>query len=70
MTGDVKCSSMFHWILEGLAYLGVVPLEGHLPHLNGYRTEKMLLIGPICRYAEDLSIMLKVCFTFSINFVW
>ncbi|EJW76071.1 amidase, partial [Wuchereria bancrofti] len=38
----------------------LVPLEGHLPHLNGYRTEKMLLIGPMCRYAEDLSILLRV----------
>uniref|UniRef100_A0AAF5Q079 Amidase domain-containing protein n=1 Tax=Wuchereria bancrofti TaxID=6293 RepID=A0AAF5Q079_WUCBA len=60
IAGSIRMPCYFNGIFGLKPTPGLVPLEGHLPHLNGYRTEKMLLIGPMCRYAEDLSILLRV----------
>ena len=43
-----------------LMVLDIVPLEGSFPVIKtGYRT-KMWRIGPLCRYSEDISLVLKV----------
>uniref|UniRef100_A0A915Q5C5 Uncharacterized protein n=1 Tax=Setaria digitata TaxID=48799 RepID=A0A915Q5C5_9BILA len=60
IAGSIRMPCYFNGVFGLKPTPGVVPLEGHLPQLNGYRSEKMLLIGPMCRYAEDLSILLKV----------
>ncbi|KAL3998174.1 Amidase family protein [Acanthocheilonema viteae] len=60
IAGSIRMPCYFNGVFGLKPTSGVIPLEGHLPYLNGYRIEKMLLIGPICRYAEDLSILLKV----------
>uniref|UniRef100_A0A158Q784 Amidase domain-containing protein n=1 Tax=Elaeophora elaphi TaxID=1147741 RepID=A0A158Q784_9BILA len=60
IAGSIRMPCYFNGVFGLKPTPGVVPLEGHLPCLNGYRTEKMLVIGPICRYAEDLSILLRV----------
>ncbi|VDK65925.1 unnamed protein product, partial [Onchocerca ochengi] len=60
IAGSIRMPCYFNGVFGLKPTPGIIPLEGHLPHLNGYRTEKMLLIGPICRYAEDLSLLLKV----------
>ncbi|KAK6106120.1 Amidase family protein [Brugia pahangi] len=60
IAGSIRMPCYFNGIFGLKPTPGLVPLEGHLPLLNGYRTEKMLLIGPMCRYAEDLSILLRV----------
>lgn len=39
-------------------FADVVPLEGHFPFIEEIRN--FLVIGPITRYAEDLTLMLKV----------
>lgn len=41
----------------------MVPLDGHIPVKRNFQGE-MLRIGPMCRYAEDLPLLLKVQFTF------
>ncbi|CAG9529676.1 unnamed protein product [Cercopithifilaria johnstoni] len=60
IAGSIRMPCYFNGVFGLKPTPGVIPLEGHLPHPSGYRVEKMLLIGPICRYAEDLSILLRV----------
>ncbi|VDP11707.1 unnamed protein product [Onchocerca flexuosa] len=60
IAGSIRMPCYFNGVFGLKPTSGMIPLDGHLPHLNGYRTEKMLLIGPMCRYAEDLSLLLKV----------
>ncbi|MFH4975483.1 hypothetical protein AB6A40_002192 [Gnathostoma spinigerum] len=57
--GSIRMPSYFNGVFGLKPTPGIVPLDGHLPEPVGYRTE-MLRIGPICRYAEDLTVMLKV----------
>ncbi|VDK68523.1 unnamed protein product [Litomosoides sigmodontis] len=60
IAGSIRIPCYFNGVFGLKPTPGIIPLEGHLPHLNGYRATKMLLIGPISRYAEDLSILLRV----------
>uniref|UniRef100_A0A915BV22 Amidase domain-containing protein n=1 Tax=Parascaris univalens TaxID=6257 RepID=A0A915BV22_PARUN len=60
--GSIRMPSYFNGVFGLKPTSGIVPLTGHLPPTEGFRTE-MLRIGPICRYAEDLIIMLKVMAT-------
>ncbi|VDM25004.1 unnamed protein product [Toxocara canis] len=57
--GSIRMPSYFNGVFGLKPTSGIVPLVGHLPPTEGFRNE-MLRIGPICRYAEDLIIMLKV----------
>ncbi|CAJ0577543.1 unnamed protein product, partial [Mesorhabditis spiculigera] len=58
--GSIRMPSFFNGVFGLKPTPGVVPLQGHLPGaIPGYRAQ-MLRIGPICRFAEDLSTMLKV----------
>ncbi|KHJ76999.1 hypothetical protein OESDEN_23381 [Oesophagostomum dentatum] len=38
---------------------GIVPLDGHIPVATNYKTQ-MLRIGPMCRFAEDIPLLIKV----------
>ncbi|MCP9257950.1 Fatty-acid amide hydrolase 2 [Dirofilaria immitis] len=60
IAGSIRMPCYFNGIFGLKPTPGMIPLKGHLPHMDGYRTEKMLLIGPMCRYAEDLSLLLKI----------
>ncbi|CAJ0962849.1 unnamed protein product, partial [Mesorhabditis belari] len=58
--GSIRMPAFFNGVFGLKPTPGIVPLEGHMPGpIPGYRAQ-MLRIGPICRFAEDLSIMLKV----------
>uniref|UniRef100_A0A915BV84 Amidase domain-containing protein n=1 Tax=Parascaris univalens TaxID=6257 RepID=A0A915BV84_PARUN len=57
--GSIRMPSFFNGVFGLKPTPGVVPLSGHHPQVEGYMTE-MLRIGPICRYAEDLELLLKV----------
>uniref|UniRef100_A0A9J2QA68 Amidase domain-containing protein n=1 Tax=Ascaris lumbricoides TaxID=6252 RepID=A0A9J2QA68_ASCLU len=57
--GSIRMPSFFNGVFGFKPTPGVVPLSGHQPQVEGYMTE-MLRIGPICRYAEDLELILKV----------
>ncbi|CAI4226642.1 unnamed protein product [Auanema sp. JU1783] len=57
--GSIRMPSFFNGIFGFKSTPGVVPLDGHIPPPSGYRT-KMLRVGPMCRYAEDISLFFKV----------
>lgn len=39
---------------------GLMPLDGHLPHSEDKYLHYLLTFGPMTRYAEDLSLLLRV----------
>uniref|UniRef100_A0A1I7Y281 Amidase domain-containing protein n=1 Tax=Steinernema glaseri TaxID=37863 RepID=A0A1I7Y281_9BILA len=56
--GSIRMPAYFNGVFGLKPSPGVVPLDGHLPEPIGYR-ERMLRIGPMCRYAKDLKTMLQ-----------
>ncbi|CAD6200201.1 unnamed protein product [Caenorhabditis auriculariae] len=57
--GSIRMPSFFNGIFGMKTTPGVIPLAGHVPEPSGYKTE-MLRIGPMCRFAEDLPLLIKV----------
>ncbi|CAB3411227.1 unnamed protein product [Caenorhabditis bovis] len=57
--GSIRMPSFFNGIFGFKPTPGIISLAGHVPEPTGYKTE-MLRIGPMCRYSEDLQLMLKV----------
>uniref|UniRef100_A0A8L8JVF4 Amidase domain-containing protein n=1 Tax=Heligmosomoides polygyrus TaxID=6339 RepID=A0A8L8JVF4_HELPZ len=39
---------------------GIVPLDNYIPVPVGYK-KQVLRVGPMCRYVEDMPLLLKVC---------
>ncbi|VDL75937.1 unnamed protein product [Nippostrongylus brasiliensis] len=38
---------------------GIIPLDGHVPEVKGF-DEQMLRVGPMCRYMEDIPLLIEV----------
>uniref|UniRef100_A0A914EAV7 Amidase domain-containing protein n=1 Tax=Acrobeloides nanus TaxID=290746 RepID=A0A914EAV7_9BILA len=58
--GSIRGPASFCGIYGFMPSPDIVPLDGSFPLVKtGYRT-KMWRVGPLCRYAEDLSLVLKV----------
>ncbi|CAB3403918.1 unnamed protein product [Caenorhabditis bovis] len=57
--GSIRIPSLMNGIFGLKPTPGIVPLEGHIPYVTRYKSE-MGRIGPMCRYAEDLELMMKV----------
>lgn len=57
--GSIRMPSFFNGVFGMKPTPGVVPIDGHYPMPTGFRID-MLTIGPICRYAKDLTLMLSV----------
>ncbi|KIH44133.1 hypothetical protein ANCDUO_25851, partial [Ancylostoma duodenale] len=47
------------YVLRSENTQSIVPLDGHVPAPLGYKTQ-MLRIGPMCRYVEDIPLLLEV----------
>ncbi|XP_063169577.1 fatty-acid amide hydrolase 2 [Candoia aspera] len=57
--GSIRMPAFFNGIFGHKPTTGVVPNSGQFPNAIGTRT-KFLCTGPMCRYAEDLELMLRV----------
>ncbi|KAM9325913.1 fatty-acid amide hydrolase 2 [Gastrophryne carolinensis] len=57
--GSIRMPAFFNGIYGHKATPGIVPNDGQFPNAHGCRTE-LLCTGPMCRYAEDLTVSLKV----------
>ncbi|CAI5441505.1 unnamed protein product [Caenorhabditis angaria] len=57
--GSIRMPSFFNGIFGLKPTPGVIPLSGHVPEPTGYK-EQMLRIGPMCRFAEDLPLLLRI----------
>ncbi|KAM5146399.1 fatty-acid amide hydrolase 2 [Mantella aurantiaca] len=57
--GSIRMPAFFNGIYGHKATPGIVPNEGQFPNAQGSRIE-LLCTGPMCRYATDLPLVLKV----------
>lgn len=40
--------------------LGIIPTKGHFPSIEDKEFQKLITIGPMTRYAEDLKLAVKI----------
>ncbi|NWU90094.1 FAAH2 hydrolase, partial [Upupa epops] len=57
--GSIRMPAFFNGVFGHKPTTGVVPNDGQFPNAQGVRTS-FLCTGPMCRYAEDLELMLRV----------
>ncbi|XKL67283.1 hypothetical protein PGB90_002774 [Kerria lacca] len=58
---SIRVPCLFNGVFGHKPTPGIVPNEGHFPDMpNNEIYQKLLCLGPICRYAEDLKPMLKI----------
>ncbi|VDM73803.1 unnamed protein product [Strongylus vulgaris] len=57
--GSIRIPSFMNGIFGLKPTPGVVPLDGHVPMPKDFQ-EQMLCIGPMCRYVEDIPLMMEV----------
>ncbi len=57
--GSIRMPAFFNGVFGHKASPGAVPLGGHYPLPTG-EAQRMLSVGPLCRRAEDLPLLLEV----------
>lgn len=57
--GSIRIPAFMNGIFGMKNTPGVIPLEGHIPEARDYQ-KQMLKIGPMCRYVEDIPLLIKV----------
>ncbi|KJH46693.1 Amidase [Dictyocaulus viviparus] len=57
--GSIRMPAFFNGVFGMKTTPGVIPLDGHIPVATHYKAQ-MLRIGPMCRYAEDIPLLIKV----------
>nr|CAD7439051.1 unnamed protein product [Timema bartmani] len=60
IAGSIRIPAMFNGVFGHKPTPGYVPITGHFPNAPDPAFEKLLVVGPITRYSEDLRPMLKV----------
>ena len=58
--GSIRMPAFFCGVFGHRPSAGLVPNGGQFPISTSASSRKMLSTGPICRYAEDLELMLKI----------
>ncbi|CAJ0593550.1 unnamed protein product [Cylicocyclus nassatus] len=57
--GSIRIPSFMNGIFGLKPTPDIIPLEGHVPMETGFQAQ-MLCFGPMCRYAEDLPLMMEI----------
>ncbi|VDL64120.1 unnamed protein product [Nippostrongylus brasiliensis] len=57
--GSIRMPAFFNGIFGMKTTPGVIPLDGHIPIATQYKAQ-MLRIGPMCRFAEDIPLLIKI----------
>lgn len=57
--GSIRMPAFFNGIFGMKTTPGIIPLDGHIPAATHYKAQ-MLRIGPMCRFAEDIPLLVKV----------
>ncbi|XP_053994796.1 fatty-acid amide hydrolase 2-B-like [Hylaeus volcanicus] len=58
--GSIRIPCLFNGIFGHKPTPGIVPTKGHLPMSNDPVFQKLLVCGPMARYAEDLHLAMKL----------
>lgn len=58
--GSIRIPSAFNGVFGHKPTRQIVSIENHMPIQKSDEANALLNVGPICRYAEDLTVMLKV----------
>ncbi|XP_012227011.1 fatty-acid amide hydrolase 2-like [Linepithema humile] len=59
LAGSIRLPAMFNGIFGFKPTAGIIPTEGHLPRCEDIAYLKLLNLGPMTRYAEDLDLLMK-----------
>ncbi|XP_068753196.1 fatty-acid amide hydrolase 2-A-like [Montipora capricornis] len=59
LAGSIRIPALFNGIFGHKPSARVVPNEGHMPGGDSETVKDFLVVGPMCRYADDLVPMLK-----------
>ncbi|KAL1464797.1 hypothetical protein WDU94_004412 [Cyamophila willieti] len=60
LAGSIRVPALFTGIFGHKPTAGIVPVEGHFPLMEDELFQRIIVLGPMTRYAEDLSLMMKV----------
>ncbi|VVC89393.1 unnamed protein product [Leptidea sinapis] len=60
IAGSIRIPAAFCGVFGHKPTPGLVPYEGHIPTLSDPLFPQYLSVGPQCRFAEDLSLLLRV----------
>ncbi|XP_012523945.2 fatty-acid amide hydrolase 2-A [Monomorium pharaonis] len=60
LAGSVRLPAFLNGVFGHKPTFGLVPTNGHLPNSEDAMLQKLLTIGPMTRYAEDLGLLMRV----------
>lgn len=58
--GSIRMPAFFNGIFGHKPSKGIVSNDGQYPSAHSFDQDQLLAIGPMCRYAQDLSLSLKI----------
>ncbi|XP_047510448.1 fatty-acid amide hydrolase 2-A-like [Pieris napi] len=60
IAGSIRIPAAFCGVFGHKPSPGIIPIEGHIPTLSDENYSKYLVVGPMSRHAEDLTLLMRV----------
>ncbi|XP_035776071.1 fatty-acid amide hydrolase 2-B-like [Anopheles albimanus] len=60
LAGSIRIPALYSGIFGHKPTAGVVSIKGHMPVCGDAHFDRLLSLGPMCRYAKDLPLLLEV----------